>query len=57
MEEESRRYFESGRATFMRNWPYAYALGQKHGSKVAGRFIVMPSKARRETNGSAPVAT
>jgi multiple sugar transport system substrate-binding protein len=42
MEEESRRYFESGRATFMRNWPYAYALGQKKGSKIRGKFDVMP---------------
>jgi multiple sugar transport system substrate-binding protein len=42
MEEESRRYFESGRATFMRNWPYAYALGQKKGSNVAGKFAVAP---------------
>ena len=42
MEEESRRYFESGRATFMRNWPYAYALGQKKGTKVAGKFSVAP---------------
>jgi multiple sugar transport system substrate-binding protein len=42
MEEESRRYFESGRATFMRNWPYAYALGEKEGTKVAGKFKVMP---------------
>ncbi len=42
MEEESRRYFESGRATFMRNWPYAYALGQKAGSKVKGKFDVAP---------------
>jgi multiple sugar transport system substrate-binding protein len=41
MEEESRRYFESGRATFMRNWPYAYALGQK-ATKVKGKFAVAP---------------
>jgi multiple sugar transport system substrate-binding protein len=41
MEEESRRYFESGRATFMRNWPYAYSLGQK-APKVKGKFDVMP---------------
>jgi multiple sugar transport system substrate-binding protein len=42
MEEESRRYFESGKATFMRNWPYAYALGQKKGTAVAGKFTVAP---------------
>jgi multiple sugar transport system substrate-binding protein len=42
MEEEARRFFESGRATFMRNWPYAFALGQKKGSKVAGKFDVAP---------------
>jgi multiple sugar transport system substrate-binding protein len=42
MEEESRRYFESGKATFMRNWPYCYALGEKSGSKVKGKFKVMP---------------
>jgi trehalose/maltose transport system substrate-binding protein len=41
MEEESRRYFESGRATFMRNWPYAYALGEK-APKVKGKFDVAP---------------
>jgi multiple sugar transport system substrate-binding protein len=42
MEEESRRYWEAGKATFMRNWPYAYALDEKSGSKVAGKFKVMP---------------
>jgi multiple sugar transport system substrate-binding protein len=41
MEEESRRYFESGRATYMRNWPYAYALGSK-AKAVKGKFDVMP---------------
>ena len=42
MEEESRRYFESGKATFMRNWPYAYSLGEKKGTAVSGKFKVMP---------------
>ena len=41
MEEESRRYFESGKATLMRNWPYAYALGQE-APAVKGKFKVMP---------------
>ena len=26
----------------MRNWPYAYALGEKKGTAVAGKFKVMP---------------
>jgi multiple sugar transport system substrate-binding protein len=42
MEEEARRTFEAGKATFERQWPYAYALGNKKGSKVAGKFKVAP---------------
>ena len=37
-EEESRRAFESGNATFMRNWPYAYALGKD--SKIGDKFDI-----------------
>jgi multiple sugar transport system substrate-binding protein len=37
-EESSRRAFESGNATFMRNWPYAYALGKE--SSIADEFEV-----------------
>ena len=37
-EEESRRAFESGQATFMRNWPYAYALGNE--SNIKGKFDI-----------------
>jgi multiple sugar transport system substrate-binding protein len=39
MEEESRRYWESGKATLMRNWPYAYALGNK-APKIEGKFKI-----------------
>ncbi|MBA2513645.1 MAG: ABC transporter substrate-binding protein [Solirubrobacterales bacterium] len=42
MEEEARRTFESGRADFMRQWPYAYSLGNKSGSKTKGKFKVAP---------------
>jgi multiple sugar transport system substrate-binding protein len=37
-EEESRRAFESGKATFMRNWPYAYSLGKE--SKIKNEFDI-----------------
>jgi multiple sugar transport system substrate-binding protein len=40
MEEQSRRAFEAERATFMRNWPYAYALGNR--SDIRGDFEVAP---------------
>jgi multiple sugar transport system substrate-binding protein len=50
-EEESRRAFESGNATFMRNWPYAYALGKD--SKIADKFDIstFPGFAGKEGAG------
>jgi multiple sugar transport system substrate-binding protein len=40
MEEQARRAFEAGRATFERNWPYAYAIGKEN--KDAPKFAVAP---------------
>jgi multiple sugar transport system substrate-binding protein len=41
-EEDARRLFGDGRAVFMRNWPYAWALLQAEGSAVRGRVGVAP---------------
>jgi multiple sugar transport system substrate-binding protein len=40
-EEPARRAWEAGKATFMRNWSYAYALSQQ-APKVKGNFAVAP---------------
>ena len=40
MEEQARMAFEAGRATFQRNWPYAFATAKKN--KAAPKFEVVP---------------
>jgi multiple sugar transport system substrate-binding protein len=45
-EEQTRFAFQSGRALFMRNWPYAVPLlNDPEHSRVAGRFAVAPMPA------------
>ena len=39
-EEEARGVWQTGNAVFMRNWPYAYGLGNGSDSAVAGKFGV-----------------
>lgn len=42
--EGGRRYFQSGKLVFQRQWPYQYALANSEdgSSKVAGKFAVAP---------------
>jgi trehalose/maltose transport system substrate-binding protein len=41
-EEDARSMWEAGNALFMRNWPYAYSLGNQEGKPTAGNFDVSP---------------
>jgi len=41
-EEESRGVFQKGEALFMRNWAYAWALGQAADSPIKGKIGVSP---------------
>ncbi len=40
-EEEARGVWQTGNAVFMRNWPYAYSLGNSAGSAVKDKFDVV----------------
>lgn len=52
-EEESRGVWQTGNAVFMRNWPYAYGLGNGADSAVKGKFDVTTLPTGGDGNSSA----
>lgn len=52
-EEEARGVWQTGNAVFMRNWPYAYALGNSADSPIKDKFEVAPLPSAGEGTGSA----
>ena len=52
-EEEARGVWQTGNAAFMRNWPYAYALGNSDDSAVKGKFDVTTLPIGAEGDSSA----
>ncbi|SJZ69854.1 ABC transporter substrate-binding protein [Consotaella salsifontis] len=52
-EEEARGVWQTGKAIFMRNWPYAYALSQSGESAVKDKFAVVPLPAGEGGNPAA----
>ncbi|MBI1170185.1 extracellular solute-binding protein [bacterium] len=52
-EEEARGVWQTGNAAFMRNWPYAYSLGNGADSKVKGLFDVTTLPVGAEGDSSA----
>jgi trehalose/maltose transport system substrate-binding protein len=52
-EEDARGVWQAGNSAFMRNWPYAFSLGNADDSEIVGLFDVSPLPGVTAGNGAA----
>lgn len=52
-EEDARNMWQAGNAAFMRNWPYAYSVGNDEDSVIKNLFQVAPLPAGKSGKGAA----
>jgi multiple sugar transport system substrate-binding protein len=52
-EEETRRFFQSGQAAFLRSWPYVFPLANKEDSPIKGKIAIKPMVGTAGRNGGA----
>jgi multiple sugar transport system substrate-binding protein len=52
-EEETRRIFQSGQATFLRSWPYVWPLANAKDSPIKGKIAIKPMVSASGENGGA----
>lgn len=52
-EEETRRPFQSGKAVFLRNWPYVWSLANADNSPIKGKIAIKPMLANPDNQGGA----
>ena len=52
-DEQTRHIFQSGKAVFLRNWPYVWPLANKENSPVKGKIAIKPMLATPEHEGGA----
>ncbi|PID60891.1 ABC transporter substrate-binding protein [candidate division KSB3 bacterium] len=53
LEEDARRWWQSGNAVFMRNWPYVYGMANADDSPVRGKFDLAPLPGEKPGMGAA----
>ena len=52
-EDETRRLFQSGKAVFLRNWPYVWPLANEDNSPLKGKIAIKPMLATSGNTGGA----